>query len=307
MPVPERHFVLGTPLKPPFPEGLQTAVVGMGCFWGAERIFWEAPGVVHDGRRLRGRLHAQPDLRGGLHRPHRPHRGRARGLRPGEDELRGAAADLLGGPRPDPGHAPGQRRRHPVPLGDLLRTTTSSARPPRRRATRYQSALTRRRLRRDHDRDRGRPARSTTPRTTTSSTWRKNPERLLRPRRHGRDLPGRRRRGREVHVPSSEVDRASSRALGSARCWTSHCRAPASHRRRPERAHRRQGALRLGHPLHVLRVLRRRRGQLVLWATPTGVCPRRRTSTRRSPRSRSRTTIFFFFFWGGGGGGGGFF
>jgi peptide-methionine (S)-S-oxide reductase len=45
MPVPERHFVLGTPLKPPFPEGMQTAVFGMGCFWGAERKFWEADGV----------------------------------------------------------------------------------------------------------------------------------------------------------------------------------------------------------------------------------------------------------------------
>src|SRR3954466_10402951 len=43
--VPDRHFVLGTPLKPPFPEGLQTAVVGMGCFWGAERVFWQADGV----------------------------------------------------------------------------------------------------------------------------------------------------------------------------------------------------------------------------------------------------------------------
>jgi peptide-methionine (S)-S-oxide reductase len=45
MPVPERHFVLGTPLRPPFPDGFQTAVVGMGCFWGAERVFWQAPGV----------------------------------------------------------------------------------------------------------------------------------------------------------------------------------------------------------------------------------------------------------------------
>jgi peptide-methionine (S)-S-oxide reductase len=43
--VPERHAVLGTPLKPPFPDGLETAVFGMGCFWGAERIFWQAPGV----------------------------------------------------------------------------------------------------------------------------------------------------------------------------------------------------------------------------------------------------------------------
>jgi peptide-methionine (S)-S-oxide reductase len=45
VPVPERHFVLGTPLKPPFPPGIETAIFGMGCFWGAERIFWQAPGV----------------------------------------------------------------------------------------------------------------------------------------------------------------------------------------------------------------------------------------------------------------------
>jgi len=45
MPVPAAHDVLGTPIAPPFPEGLQQAVLGMGCFWGAERIFWNAPGV----------------------------------------------------------------------------------------------------------------------------------------------------------------------------------------------------------------------------------------------------------------------
>src|SRR5437763_5419093 len=44
MPVPERHYVLDTPLKPPFPDGLEQLVVGMGCFWGAERVFWQAPG-----------------------------------------------------------------------------------------------------------------------------------------------------------------------------------------------------------------------------------------------------------------------
>jgi peptide-methionine (S)-S-oxide reductase len=44
--VPTQHYVLDTPLEPPFPEGLETAVFGMGCFWGAERKFWEAqPGV----------------------------------------------------------------------------------------------------------------------------------------------------------------------------------------------------------------------------------------------------------------------
>jgi peptide-methionine (S)-S-oxide reductase len=45
MPVPERHVVNGTPLRPPFPDGYQRAVLGLGCFWGAERIFWELPGV----------------------------------------------------------------------------------------------------------------------------------------------------------------------------------------------------------------------------------------------------------------------
>ena len=45
IPTSDTHFVLGTPLKPPFPEGSETLVVGMGCFWGAERVFWQAPGV----------------------------------------------------------------------------------------------------------------------------------------------------------------------------------------------------------------------------------------------------------------------
>jgi peptide-methionine (S)-S-oxide reductase len=45
MPIPARHDVLGTPLAPPFPEGLERAVFGMGCFWGAERVFWQADGM----------------------------------------------------------------------------------------------------------------------------------------------------------------------------------------------------------------------------------------------------------------------
>jgi peptide-methionine (S)-S-oxide reductase len=41
----DHHFVLDHPLKPPFPEGLRRAMFGMGCFWGAERVFWTMPGV----------------------------------------------------------------------------------------------------------------------------------------------------------------------------------------------------------------------------------------------------------------------
>jgi peptide-methionine (S)-S-oxide reductase len=45
MPVPDKHFVNGHRLSPPFPVGLETAIFGLGCFWGAERCFWQLPGV----------------------------------------------------------------------------------------------------------------------------------------------------------------------------------------------------------------------------------------------------------------------
>lgn len=45
MPVPDAHFVNGHPLKPPFPDNMETVVIGMGCFWGAERLFWQLEGV----------------------------------------------------------------------------------------------------------------------------------------------------------------------------------------------------------------------------------------------------------------------
>jgi peptide-methionine (S)-S-oxide reductase len=45
IPVPPAHFVNGHPLQPPFPDGLESVVLGMGCFWGAEELYWKLPGV----------------------------------------------------------------------------------------------------------------------------------------------------------------------------------------------------------------------------------------------------------------------
>src|SRR3954454_14495833 len=45
IPVAAAHIVLGTPLLPPFPEGIEVVQFGLGCFWGAERLFWQLPGV----------------------------------------------------------------------------------------------------------------------------------------------------------------------------------------------------------------------------------------------------------------------
>jgi peptide-methionine (S)-S-oxide reductase len=58
--VPDRHEVLGTPLRGPFPDGVETAIFGMGCFWGAERIFWQAPGVYTTAVGYAGGVTANP-------------------------------------------------------------------------------------------------------------------------------------------------------------------------------------------------------------------------------------------------------
>ncbi len=59
-PVPARHAVLGTPLEGPWPEGTQVLYVAMGCFWGAERIFWQTPGVVTTAVGYQGGFTANP-------------------------------------------------------------------------------------------------------------------------------------------------------------------------------------------------------------------------------------------------------
>ena len=69
MPVPERHFVNGNRLTPPFPAGLQLAMFGMGCFWGAEQCFWELPGVYSTAAGYAGGITPNPnykEVRSGL-------------------------------------------------------------------------------------------------------------------------------------------------------------------------------------------------------------------------------------------------
>ncbi|MEH6590157.1 MAG: peptide-methionine (S)-S-oxide reductase MsrA [Halioglobus sp.] len=61
MEVPASHFVNGNPLKGPFEEGLETAVFGMGCFWGVERIFWQLPGVFTTAVGYSAGITANPD------------------------------------------------------------------------------------------------------------------------------------------------------------------------------------------------------------------------------------------------------
>ena len=60
VPVPETHFVNGNPLQPPFPEGLEQALFGLGCFWGAERQFWQTAGVYTTAAGYAGGYTANP-------------------------------------------------------------------------------------------------------------------------------------------------------------------------------------------------------------------------------------------------------
>ena len=138
--VPETHFVLGTPLEPPFPEDVETAVFGMGCFWGAERGFWQAPGVYTTAAGYAGGFTPNPTYEEVCSGRTGHNEVVLVAFRPERDLLRRAAAALLGGPRPDPGHAPGQRRGHPVPLRDLRDLGRPARRPPRPRASASRSA-----------------------------------------------------------------------------------------------------------------------------------------------------------------------
>ena len=120
MPLRNAHHVHGRPLRDDF-TGMQRVQFGMGCFWGAERKFWSLPGVVTTAVGYAGGYTPNADYREVCS----GQTGHAEVVLvvydPKAIDVRAVAAGVLGEPRPDAGHAPGQRRRHAIPLGDLLR------------------------------------------------------------------------------------------------------------------------------------------------------------------------------------------
>src|SRR5689334_1303972 len=94
--VPEVHHVTGHRIRPPFPDGLRTAVFGMGCFWGAERLFWQIRGVYSTAVGYAGGFTENPTR--DLLRPHRARRGRPRRVRSSGGGLRTAPEVVLGRP-----------------------------------------------------------------------------------------------------------------------------------------------------------------------------------------------------------------
>ena len=192
--VPGRHLVLGTPIGPPFPDGTEQAIFGMGCFWGAERMFWRAAGMYTT---------AVGYAAG--HTPNPTYQEVCSG-RTGHNEVVLAVFDTEKTSYDAllrifwEGHDPTQGMRQGNDVGTQYRSGiywTSEVQRDAALASRdmFQEELSRARLRDDHDRDRrGRPV--LLRRGLPPAVPRGEPERLLRPGRHGRLVPDRHRRRR---------------------------------------------------------------------------------------------------------------
>ena len=134
------HTILGTPLAGPWPEGTKTAIFGLGCFWGDEKDFWQLPGVVTTAVGYAGGSTPNPTYQEAC----TGQTGHAEVVLVAYDPQRisydAASQDVLGAPRPDAGHAPGQRCRHPVPL-DHPRRGRRAARAAEASKAMYQEQL----------------------------------------------------------------------------------------------------------------------------------------------------------------------
>ena len=183
MPVPERHEVLGTPLSPPFPDGLEQAVFGMGCFWGAERKFWQAPGVYTTAVGYAGGHTPNPtyeEVCSGL-------TGHTEVVLVVFDPAQTSYEELLEGLLGEPRSRPRACARATTSARSTARRSTRTRDAQREAAeasrARFQEALTAAGYGADHDRDRrGGPV--LLRRGLPPAVPRQGAERLLRPRRH---------------------------------------------------------------------------------------------------------------------------
>ena len=188
---PRRHFVNGRPLKGPHPEGLEQAMFGMGCFWGVERMFWKLPGVWVTAAGYAGGETPNPTY------------GEVCSGQTGHNEVVLVTYDPAQVSYETllktfwEGHDPTQGMRQGNDVGTQYRSGIYVFTPEQRAAAEasrdaYQERLTRGRARADHHRDRRRAA-VLLRRGLSPAVPGEEPRRLLRHRRHRRELPDRRR------------------------------------------------------------------------------------------------------------------
>ena len=215
MPVPATHFVNGHPLRPPFPEGLETAVFGLGCFWGAERDFWQTDGVFTTAVGYAGGFTPNPTYQ------------EVCSGQTGHTEVVLVVFDPAVVSYEEllkvfwEHHDPTQGMRQGNDVGTQYRSaiyTYSDAQQEAAEASRdaLPGRVARRALRRHHHRDPPRPD-LLLRRGLPPAVPGEEPGWLLRPRRHRRELPRRRGRGRLSGGAAQPSDHPSP-TVGSPRC-----------------------------------------------------------------------------------------
>jgi peptide-methionine (S)-S-oxide reductase len=189
MPVPERHFVNGARLTEPFPAGSELALFGLGCFWGAERKFWQVPGVISTSVGYSAGQTKNPTYK------------EVCSGRTGHNEVVRVVFDPAKVSYEQllrvffESHDPTQGMRQGNDVGTQYRSgiyATSAAQKEKAKAVRdaFDEKLQAKGIRPHHDRNRGRTA-VLLRRGVSPAVSGEEPERLLRPRRHRRVLPGR--------------------------------------------------------------------------------------------------------------------